>query len=317
MDHHLMTLLPRDDGPWLSSELDIRGVGKDARRRLLTTGAIVRSRKGVFVRPSATRQSSAAEHADGRLSAHVRLTQCKPDPAYLYSHTSAARLHGLAFLRDSPLIHVSCRTKPCAQRLGAGVRAHFIPVPEHDRVTLHGVPATSLERTVIDCARILPVEDALVLADQALALGADRRIMVGKLLGMAGYRGVVNARRVVELADSRSGSVAESRARLLFSRENIPTPVPQWEVMTPLGRRYLDFAWPEELLAVECDGEVKYFGDKPTDRALYEERLRERHLMELGWRFIRLTWSELEDPVDIRRRIKTALSAPSPHRRSA
>lgn len=312
MDHHLTTLLPHDDGPWLASELDLRGIGTDARRRLLASGTIVRSRKGVFARPSGTRQRTATEHANHRLAAHVRLTQYKSDPAYLYSHTSAARLHGLVFLRDSPLIHVTCHSKPCAQRLGSGVRTHFIPVPELDRQTLHGIPVTSLERTIIDCARNLPTEDALVLADQALAFGADRRIMADRLKGMVGHRGVVNARRVVELADPRSESVAESRARLLFHQENIPLPVPQWQVMTPLGPRYLDFAWPEAMLAAETDGKVKYFGEKPTDQALYEERLRERHLMELGWRFVRLTWTDLDNPREVRQRIKTALSRAAP-----
>lgn len=314
MDQRLMPLLPYDDGPWLASELDLRGIGKDARRRLLTTGAIVRSRKGVFVRPSGPPQRSAAELADGLLAAHVRLTQGKQDPAYLYSHTSAARLHRLIFLRDSPLIHVSCHSKPCARRLGSGVRAHFIPVPEPDRLALHGVPTTSLERTIIDCARILPAEDALVLADQALALGADRRIMIERLKGMVGHRGVVNARRVVELGDPRSESVAETRARLMFHQENLPRPVLQLKVMTALGRRFLDFAWPEEMLAVEFDGMVKYFGAKPTDKALYEERLRERQLMELGWRFVRLTWADLENPTEVRRRIKAALSGNGPFR---
>ena len=134
--------------------------------------------------------------------------------------------------------------------------------------------------------------------------------MFERLKGMVGYRGVINARQVVELADPRSESVAESRARLLFHQENIPAPVPQWKVMTPLGQRYLDFAWPEEMVAAEFDGMVKYFGGKPTDRALYEERLRERHLMELGWRFVRLTWSDLDRPGEVRRRITAALREP-------
>ena len=249
--------------------------------------------------------------ADQTLQAHVHRTSAAAGVAYVYSHTSAARLRGLTFLRDSSVIHVSCASNPCSGRLGAGVRAHIIRLPEDHVQDLGGVRSTTLERTVVDCARIMPLEDALVLADQALARGADRALMLRMMESMAGHRGVVNARRVVELADPRSESVAESRSRLLFHLENLPAPVPQYEVMTPLGRRFLDFAWPEEMLAVEFDGEVKYFGGKPTERALYEERLRERHLMELGWRFVRLSWTDLDRPGDIRRRITAALRTPN------
>ncbi|MEZ2372282.1 hypothetical protein [Arthrobacter sp. RCC_34] len=213
----------------------------------------------------------------------------------------------MRFLRDSSVIHVSCASNPCLRRLGAGVRTHVVRLPEEHIEDIAGIRCTTLERTIIDCARIMPLEDAIVLADQALGLGADRGLLLRMLDGMAGYRGVVNARRVVELSDPRSESVAESRARLLFHLENLPAPIPQWEVQTPLGRRFLDFAWPEELVAVEFDGEVKYFGSTPTDRALYEERLRERHLMELGWRFVRLTWTDLERSGEVRRRITSAL----------
>ncbi|MFJ3958924.1 hypothetical protein [Arthrobacter sp. NPDC090010] len=302
-------LLPDGQGPWLTSELDLLGIGKDARRRLLANNDIVRPRIGVFAPAEEQRRLTLSERADRRLAAHLRLTQNKEDPAYIYSHTSAARLRGLSFWRDSPLIHVSCRSKPCARRLGSDIRTHFIPVPGTDWDIVNGVPVTTLERTIIDCARIMPVEDALILADQALALGADRRRMHRMLERLTGHRGVVNARMVVDFADQRSQSVAESRSRLLFHLESLTAPVPQMAVMTPLGWRYLDFAWPDSMLAVEFDGEVKYFGEKPTERALYEERLRERHLMELGWRFVRLSWADLDDPGGVRRRIKAALRA--------
>jgi len=310
MDTRVSVSLPEGSGPWLASELDRHGLGGDARRRLLADRELVRVRRGVYVGAERSHSSTPETRAAEHLAAHLRITRSRHDPAYMYSHTSAARLWELHLLRDSALIHVSCDSKPCARRLGPGVRAHFIPVPGDQQTILNGVRVTTLERTVIDCARIMPVEDSLVLADQALARGADRAHMARILAALSGHRGVINSRLVVAFADPRSESVAETRARLLFHLENIPAPVPQWKVMTPLGQRYLDFAWPEEMVAAEFDGMVKYFGDKPTDRALYEERLRERHLMELGWRFVRLTWSDLDRPGEVRRRITAALREP-------
>ncbi|MBO9705832.1 MAG: hypothetical protein J7474_10015 [Arthrobacter sp.] len=307
--------LPPDQEHWTTAELEHLGIGRSARRRLLTTGDIVRLRPGLFARGRAAPAPGMRELADQTLHAHAHRAAARPDAAYVYSHTSAARLRGLRFLRDSSTIHVSCTSNPCTRRLGAGVRTHIVRLPEDHVEDIAGIRCTTLERTIIDCARIMPLEDAMVLADQALGLGADRALLRRMLDGMTGYRGVVNARRVVELADPRSESVAESRARLLFHLEGLPPPIPQWEVQTAAGRRFLDFAWPEEMLAAEFDGEVKYFGSIPTDRALYEERLRERHLMELGWRFVRLTWSDLERPGEVRRRITSALRGPAPPRR--
>ncbi|WFR84747.1 type IV toxin-antitoxin system AbiEi family antitoxin domain-containing protein [Arthrobacter sp. Y-9] len=304
--------LPSDQEHWTTAELEHLGIGRSARRRLLTTGDIVRLRPGLFARRRAAPAPGMRDLADQTLHAHVHRSAARPDAAYVYSHTSAARLRGLRFLRDSSTIHVSCTSNPCTRRLGAGVRTHIVHLPEDHVENIAGIRCTTLERTIIDCARIMPLEDAVILADQALGLGADLALLLRMLEGMTGYRGVVNARRVVELADPRSESVAESRARLLFHLEGLPNPIPQWEVQTPIGRRFLDFAWPEKMLAAEFDGEVKYFGSTPTDRALYEERLRERHLMELGWRFVRLTWSDLERPGEVRRRITSALRGPAP-----
>jgi len=307
--------LPPDQEHWTTAELEYLGIGRTARRRLITTGDFARLRPSLFARRRTASSPGLCEMADQTLRAHAHRSATRPDAAYVYSHTSAARLRGLKFLRDSSVIHVSCASNPCPRRLGAGVRTHIVRLPEKHIEEIAGIRCTTLERTIIDCARIMPLEDTVVLADQALSLGADRGLLLRMLDEMAGYRGVVNVRRVVELADPRSESVAESRARLLFHQENIPQPVPQWRVMTPLGPRYLDFAWPEAMPAAEFDGKVKYFGEKPTDQALYEERLRERHLMELGWRFVRLTWTDLERPGEVRRRITSALrgSAPPSH----
>ncbi|HEY8295717.1 MAG TPA: hypothetical protein VIG41_10290, partial [Micrococcaceae bacterium] len=70
-----------------------------------------------------------------------------------------------------------------------------------------------------------------------------------------------------------------------------------------------DFAWPDLMLILEFDGKGKYFDYRPTGEALYEERRRERILMEQGWRFLRIEWADLDRPDELRRRLQAAMLA--------
>ena len=142
--------------------------------------------------------------------------------------------------------------------------------------------------------------------DQALRIGADRAVLEGYVKRMTGHRGVVNLRQALELGDPRSESMGESRTRFLLWSENISMPVSQFPVMTDRGLRRLDFAWPDVKVALEFDGRVKYFGSVPTAEAVFDERVRERRLMELGWIFVRLDWRDLEDPAGVKQRIHAA-----------
>ena len=60
---------------------------------------------------------------------------------------------------------------------------------------------------------------------------------------------------------------------------------------------------------MEFDGKTKYFNYKRTDEAIYEERQRERELMEEGWMFIRVEWRDLGKPELLKRRILAAIAA--------
>ena len=74
----------------------------------------------------------------------------------------------------------------------------------------------------------------------------------------------------------------------------------------------MDFAWKEERLALEFDGRTKYFDFKPTDEVIFEERRREKALIEEGWRFIRIEWKDLFQERAFKERILRALRASPP-----
>ena len=98
----------------------------------------------------------------------------------------------------------------------------------------------------------------------------------------------------------------------------LPMPEQQVRVRTRHGDHRLDFAWRELLVALEFDGRIKYFAYAPTNEVLFEERRREKALMEDGWQFVRIEWADLFREAELRRRIATALHrACLLHRKSA
>ncbi|BCW64915.1 hypothetical protein StoSoilB22_38880 [Arthrobacter sp. StoSoilB22] len=105
-----------------------------------------------------------------------------------------------------------------------------MPAPWGGRVRV-----TSLERTVIDCARTLAFEAAVVIADQALRRGADPGILQHFLDSGRITRGARRLRQVLAAMDKRSESVGETRTRLLLHKLGIQEPVLQLEVETPIG----------------------------------------------------------------------------------
>ncbi len=105
-----------------------------------------------------------------------------PASQAVYSHVSAARLHGFSDWESGPHVHVTTAFSPSQASSGADVIAHGGLLERYEvseTRTLWGSPArvTSLERTVVDCARTLDFEKAVIIADQALRRGADPRIL--------------------------------------------------------------------------------------------------------------------------------------------
>lgn len=114
-------------------------------------------------------------------------------------------------------------------------------------------------------------------------------------------------RRALELADPRSESPGETLTRELLHRLGIEPPEPQYMVHTRLGEHRLDFAWRKRKVALEFDGKVKYFDYQPTGEVLFEERRREKALMEQGWTFIRIEWKDLFNEAEFKYRVLRAL----------
>lgn len=275
----------------------------------LDLGLVTRVRSGVYLRTEVWQNTPSWERADLQLSAHSLLAPGH----YLYTHQSAARLYGLRTWGLDQRIHVNLPYRWSRDGFAADLVSHYSTVaPDEERLVINdsgqAFRVTSLERTVTDCARMLGLERSVVIGDHALREGANLTQMNTMLAKTPGSRGVRRARAVLAALDPRSESVGESRTRLLLSAMNIEQPEPQLVIETNSGSFRADFGWREAKVILEFDGKNKYFDFSPTENVVFKERRREKALIAAGWQVIRIEWTDLDRPVELRRRLVAALN---------
>lgn len=278
--------------------------------RRVRRGELVQVRRGRYVAPTVT-DGGRALRREARVLAMTAAVATSLRTDYWFSHETAALLHGLAVYGLRERVHVTHAWKP-PSRTTAGIPLvrHAVDLPERDRAVVLGRPVTSIERTMVDCARSLPGPGALVVADSGLRAGADVDVVAEILDEAAGRRGVRQARRLVGLADVRAESVAESILRWILHDAQLDPPELAVEAPTWRGRYWIDVAWPDLMVGVEFDGAVKYSGGRYGDprQRLLDEKRRHDALTEAGWVLIHVTWDDLRRPEILVARVRTALA---------
>jgi len=252
-------------------------------------GDVVRVRRGVYVAPT----GSSASPFDTTFLNEVRGVVEALSTDFWISHTAAARLHGLWTFRDPGLVHVTHERNPCVQDEGR-LRRHWTKVlPARDRTIIDGVPVTTLERTIVDVACSARLPCALVTATAGFRAGADAAV-VGQILDeRSGGRGVVQARRVMELCDPDCAAPGEVLVRLAAIEAGLPEPRVQVPVTIPGGTAWLDVGWPAIKAGLEFDGAVKFSGllGDPLE-ARRRQAVRAAGLAEAGWLVESVRWDE-------------------------
>ncbi len=280
------------------------GLGPQVLSAGVKHGLLHRVRHGVYIKMAVWRDQFPSERDMLRLTAHFNAT----GGTSLYSHASAARLWGLYVWGAGPTIHVTAPSSLSSTSAVDGVTVHRRALAQvlhnlfnHRR--LGAARMTSLEQTIVDCARNELFVTAVIIGDSGLHHGADLGVMHHLLDALPGRRGVRAARRVLAALNPASESAGETRMRLEITEMDIVQPEYQvW--LEAAGNRYrVDGAWPDIKLALEFDGKTKYFAYRRTEEVIYEERQRERELMEAGWTFLRLEWKDLNNPDLLRKRI--------------
>jgi very-short-patch-repair endonuclease len=292
---------------WRTDELLRFGLNSRKVKALVDSGELHRLRYGCYIRGNKWKALGPRRQAKERILARAHGTLTTSTGGFVYSHLSAARLHGLFVWGVDDKVHVLHTTRPSSDRWGKDVRGHTESFTEDDVVQVQGLRATTLERTIFDSARMLSYPKALVIMDHGLRVGADRSRLTSLATVSSGKRGIRTLRKALDNADPRSESAGETLTRELMQRLSIRPPQPQFEVQSRLGRHRMDFAWEEQKLALEFDGRTKYFDFNPTEEVIFQERRREKALVEEGWRFIRIEWKDLFQERAFKERILRAL----------
>jgi hypothetical protein len=281
------------------------GYSDDEVRRQCRRGLLVPIRPGAYL-SGALPDDAAARHLIAAAAAQPVLA----DQA-VFSHVTAALRYGLPVWRIGlDRVHVT-RRRRYGGRIGHRVHVHVTEIGDDEILEWDGMPMTRPHRTVIDLARTVPFEEAVVVTDGALRAGLTTLEELTEALARArARRGTPAARRVLAFADGRSESAGESRSRVAMHRYGLPAPVPQWEVRDGCGRLLgrTDFGWPQLRTVGEFDGRVKYgrllrSGQSVTDAVLAEKR-REDGIRAEDLSVVRWTWADLDPFTDTARRLR-------------
>ncbi|QTE29239.1 hypothetical protein [Pengzhenrongella sicca] len=274
-----------------------------------SSGRLERVRPGAYRRvpptsasPPGVPAAAARELALARIAAVGRQLRTP----FWFSHESAALIWGCPLWTAPTATHIIQTVRPSHHGEPALTR-HIMELAQADRQERRGVPVTSLERAAVDCLRQLTPREALVLADGALRLGADRDALRARLDALAGGRGVVGARTVLDLADARAESPWETFVRYLLLRHGLPRPDLQIPVLTRLGWFWSDLGWPAWRLLIEVDGYVKYASSEDPARVVFEEKRRQDAITEEGWSVLRVTPGDTRGAQDLIGRVHARL----------
>jgi hypothetical protein len=285
--------------------------GSAMRRRTAREGPdrLVRVGPNAFVR--AADWDAAGPRTRYVTRVHARLARLG-EPATA-SHLSAAALLGLPSLRGWPdEVHVTVPRSRYRSRT-TGLVLHTRPLQPTESVRSGSALVTTVPRTVVDVALTGDVRAAVALADSALRTGTTMPDLRRALDIHPTARGRRAAELVFDLADGRSGSPAESFARVVFRELGLPEPVPQQEFVVGGRPIVVDFWFPEQGVVVEVDGRAKYTqarylaGRSPTEVFLDEKRRQEAVLTVPDVRrVVRVEWRDLHEPAPLAHRLRAA-----------
>ena len=289
-------ILPRVN-PWLIELIVVRArTHGDAERRSLardvTRGLLVRVRLGVYVDSGAWK----AVGIDGQHVVRMRALAAVAGRPPVFSHWSAALVHGLAFMRPgSSDVHV---TDPDpAQRGRKGVAGHVRALGREEVVRVGELLVTALPRTVVDVAAASAFEDGVVIADGALSAGLPRELLE-EAVDLAGPRhGGVRAARAIAFGHPGGESAGESRSRTTMFVLGVEPPdlqVAIWDEQGLAG--VVDGCWRRLRAVGEMDGAKKFLdpklAPKGAGQVLYDEKRREDRVRAQASALARWGWVE-------------------------
>lgn len=267
----LLRLASRQFGVFTTSQTRAHGVTRAQIRSLLERGLVQRRKRGLFVVAG-----SADTYERRAMEAVLSVpTRCA------VSHTSAAYFH-------------TGRTPPAQVHLTAGrndrlhldgVVGHRSVLPPSHVAMIGPLPVTTLARTVVDLASLGDLEHLTEFLDPLLA--SDRvtpsRILrtLDDIIRGPGRHGTVLLRTALAAWTEpiRPGSPAEARLLRRLTELGLTDFVTQHEVRVGERSRFIDVAWPGDLVGLEYAGTLAH-----NPRRWAADEVRAAELNAMGWR---------------------------------
>lgn len=293
-----------DSTPLILSS-DLARLGQDSRQlaRRAAANELRRIRQGVYVTATNWNALKAWEQYPLLVRAAAATLQTRT----VFCRESASAVWGIPLLGTQHIVQ-ALTADGGGGRSRAGVRRHRADLAAVEVGRRHGLLVTSRVRTALDLAGFGSFEQGVVAVDHVLKPDRVQRLRalskpeleasIGPDFSAAAARRI---RTVLDFAVSESGSPGESLSRAYMYLEGFKLPQLQTEIRDGSGLvGYLDFEWPEDGLAGEFDGLVKYQkaeylnGRTPSDVVVAEKR-REDRIRATGRRVIRWTWAELAE----------------------
>ena len=211
-------------------------------------------------------------------------------PGAVLSHRSAAALWGI-WSSARTRIEV---TAPRRLRRRSGIEAHQVFLAADERMVVHGIPVTSISRTLLDLAAVATRRQTQRAMHEAEFLRLADALSLDDLVDRhRGERGTATIRSILE--DGRIGagvtrSEFEDRFLAFLDARGLPRP----EVNVLVQGIEVDCLWREQRVVVELDGHASH-----ATRATFEsDRARDRMLAVAGHSVVRVTWRHLHREAD-------------------
>lgn len=224
-------------------------------------------------------------------------------PSAIVTGRSAATVRGVALARSEDPVEVLVPLEARVVRAsGLAVRRTVIRPDEWQKWA--GLRLATPQRMTLDLLLDRPLPDAVADLDAVLRARLVGLPEVRAMVEQRSDRGIVLARRAVELADPRAESRPESRVRVWLVLDGM-RPEPQHWIEDSRGRlARVDLAFVAQRVAVEYDGSWR----EGEIWALNRDRDRLNRVQAAGWEIVFVTAALLRDPDRMVRTVRAALT---------
>jgi very-short-patch-repair endonuclease len=292
----IQALAARQHGLAARRQLLALGLGPDAIDHRLVSGRLVKIQRGVY----------AVGHAQLRREGGMLAVVLASGAAAVASHRSAAALWGLRSWSGA-FVEVTAPGRGGTMKRRGRLVHRSLDLPRSEIAIERGVPTTTVARTLIDLAAVVPAHHLRRAVERAERTELFDLVAVRRVLdahpGRPGRRALTAL-----LADFRDHGDAHTRSDLeaLLLQLCLDHGLPRPEVNRYDGVRESDFRWPNHGLIVEVDSWT-FHGR--TRRAFDGDRARDRALLREGWRVARFTDRQiLADPAGIAAEVRLLIA---------